>query len=53
LSCIYNLGHSTAAYFAATERLERKFVGAKRGIMLFLDALESFSPIKSESAEEI
>ena len=53
LSCIDNLGHSAAAYSAAKERLERKFGGAKRVITRFLDELESFSPIRNESAKEI
>ena len=53
LNAIESLGHSSEAYKAAKERLERKFGGENRIVNRFLDELENFTPIKNESAKEL
>ena len=53
LKVIDSLGHSTAAYEAAKDRLERKFGGQRRQIALYLEELEQFRQIRPENARDI
>ena len=53
LKVIDSLGHSTAAYEAAKDRLERKFGGKRRQIALYLEELEQFRQIRPENARDI
>ena len=53
LNAIENLGHSSSAYEAAKDRLERKYGGKRRQIAIFLEDLERFEQIQSCSAEEL
>jgi len=53
LQAIDDLGHSSEAYTAAKERLERKFGGEKRKLIRFLDDLDRFPNLKSEDAKTI
>ena len=39
------LGHSSTAYEAAKERLERKYGGRRRQIKIYLDELEQFRQV--------
>ena len=45
LKAIENLGHSGFAYESAKERLERKYGGQRRKVMLHMDELENFKLI--------
>ena len=53
LKVIENLGHSSFAYEAAKDRLERKYGGKRRKVAIFLEDLERFKQIRSDSAEEL
>ena len=53
LKCIENLGHSTAAYKTAKERLERKFGGHSRQVAIYLKELESFNLLKENSSNMV
>ena len=53
LKVIDSLGHSTAAYEAAKDRLERKFGGKRRQIALCLEELEQFRQVRPENARDI
>ena len=53
LKAIENLGHSTAAYSAAKERLERKYGGRRRQIAINLEELENFRPIQVGNARDL
>ena len=53
LKAIENLGHSTAAYAAAKERLERKYGGRRRQIAINLEELENFRPIQVGNARDL
>ena len=44
LTVIKNLGHSSTAYKAAKERLERKYGGRRRQIAMYIVELEQFKP---------
>ena len=53
LKSIETLGHSGYAYEAAKERLERKFGGERRKLMLFMDELENFKPVRDDHPKHI
>ena len=53
LKVIENLGHSSTAYEAAKERLERKFGGRRRQIAIYLEELEQFRQIRPGSARDL
>lgn len=46
LKVIKNLGHSSTAYEASKERLERKYGGRRRQIAIYLEELEQFRQIR-------
>ena len=43
LNVIENLGHSSTAYEAAKERLERKYGGRRRQIAMYIEELKNLS----------
>ena len=47
------LGHSMFAYQAAKERLERKYGGTRRKVMVYLDALDNFKPIREDHPKDV
>ena len=53
LQTIETLGHSSFAYEAAKERLERKFGVQRRKIMLFMDELDNFKPVRLDHPKDI
>ena len=53
LEAIENLGHSSFAYKAAKDRLERKYGGKRRRIAIFLEDLERFQQIPPDNAVEL
>ena len=53
LKLIEGLGHSGYAYQAAKERLERKYGGQQRKILLHIDQSENFKPIQNETPKDI
>ena len=53
LKSIETLGHSGYEYEAAKERLERKFGGERRKLMLFMDELENFKPVRDDHPKDI
>ena len=53
LNVIENLGHSSTAYEAAKERLERKYGGRRRQIALYIEELEQFKQIRSGNARDL
>eukprot|EP00795_Rhopilema_esculentum_P012680 gene12680-3393_t len=53
LSAIDGLGHSAFAYEAAKERLERKYGGTRRKVMIYLDELDNFKPIREDHPRDI
>ena len=53
LPAIEDLGHSAASYEAAKERLERKFGSSRRQIVLYIEELSRFPPMKEENAKSI
>ena len=50
---IENLGHSSTAYEAAKERLERKYGGRRRQIAIYLDELEQFRQVRPGYANDL
>ncbi|CAG2211552.1 unnamed protein product [Mytilus edulis] len=48
LQVIENLGQSAAAYDAAKKRLERKYGGQQRQIILYIEELENCKPMREE-----
>ena len=48
-----NLGHAATAYEAAKERLERKYGGMRRQIVIYLEDLELFRPIRPGNAKDM
>lgn len=50
---IENLGHSSTAYEAAKERLERKYGGRRRQIAIYLEELEQFRQIRPGHARDL
>ena len=53
LNVIENLGHSSTAYEAAKEHLERKYGGRRRQIAMFIEELEQFKQIRSGNARDL
>ena len=53
LKAIEGLGHSSHAYEAAKERLERKYGGLRRKLVLYLDELDSFKPIREDQPKDL
>ena len=53
LNVIENLGHSSTAYEAAKERLERKYGGRRRQIAMYIEELEQFKQIRSGNAKDL
>ena len=53
LNVIENLGHSSAAYEAAQERLERKYGGRRRQIAKYIEELGQFKQIRSGNARDL
>ena len=53
LNVIENLGHSSTAYEAAKERLERKYGGRRRQIAMYIEELEQFKQIRSGNARDL
>ena len=53
LKAIENLGHSGFAYESAKERLERKYGGQRRKVMLYMDELENFKPIRVDHLKNV
>ena len=53
LKAIEGLGHSAFAYQAAKERLERRYGGTRRKIMVYLDALDNFKLIKEDHPKDV
>lgn len=45
LKCIGSLGYSATAHEAENKRLERRFVGTRRHLVVSLEALDKFPPI--------
>ena len=50
---IENLGHSSTAYEAAKERLERKYEGRRRKIAIYLEELEQFRQIRPGNSMDL
>ena len=50
---IENLGHSSTAYEAAKERLERKYGGHRRQIAMYIEELEQFKQMRSGNARDL
>ena len=50
---IDSLGHSTAAYKAAKDRLERKYEGKRRQIAIYFEELEQFLQIRPGNLKDI
>ena len=48
LRCIERLGYAPDSYHKAMERLERKFGGTRRQVMVYLDELERFKPLHGD-----
>ena len=53
LNVIENLGHSSTAYEAAKERLERKYGGRRRQVAIYIEELEQFKQIRSGNARDL
>ena len=53
LQSIENLGHSAVAYDAAKERLDRKFGGKRRQIVVYLEDLQNFKQIRTGNAKDL
>ena len=49
LRVIEKLGYSTAAYAVAKEKLERKYGGERRRVVLQFDEIEVFKPLSHNS----
>ena len=53
LKSIENLGYSSTAYEAAKDRLERKFGGQSRQIVLYLEEIDSFKPVRVGNTRDL
>ena len=53
LKAIENLGHSGFGNKSAKERLERKYGGQRRKVMLHMDELENFKPIRIDHPKRV
>ena len=53
LNVIENLGHSTAAYEAAKERLERRYGGKRRQVAIYLNDIDKFPQVRPGNAQDI
>lgn len=53
LKSIASLGHSAAAYDAAKNRLEKKYGGNRRGLMLRLEELDSFRQLRDGNEADL
>ena len=53
LYAIDNLGHSAYAYEAAKERLERKFGGKRRQVLIYFEDLGNFPQIRDGNAKDL
>ena len=53
LQVIENLGHSASAYHVAKERLERKYGGKRRQMVLRLEELDKFKQIRDDNAHDL
>ena len=53
LKAVEPLGHSSAAYDRAKERLECKFGGKRHQITLHLEELENFKPLRPGNARDL
>ena len=53
LNLIENLGHSTAAYEAAKERLERRYGGKRRQVAIYLNDLDNFPQVKPGNVHDM
>ena len=53
LCAIEHLGHSTAAYDAAKERLERKFGGKRRQISIYYEDIDQFQQIRPNHSKDL
>ena len=53
LKAIEGLGHSAFAYQAAKEILERKYGGTRRKVMVYLNAIANFKPIREDHPKEV
>ena len=51
--CIESLGHSSFACQEAKERLERKYGGTRRKVMVYLHALDNLKPIRNDHAKDV
>ena len=47
------MGHSSTAYQAAKERLERKYGGVRQQIAINLEELDQFRPIRSGNVSDV
>ena len=53
LKVVESLGHSSAAYQAAKERLERKYGEVRRQIAINLEELDQFRPTRSGNVSDV
>ena len=53
LNVIENLGHSTTAYEAAKEGLERRYGGKRRQVAIYLEDLDQFQQIRPGNAQDL
>ena len=53
MKAIESLGHSAIAYQTAKERLDRKFGGQQRQIVLYLEVIDYFRPIHPGNLKDI
>ena len=53
LKVIEHLGHSVAAYEAAKSHLERKYGGKCRALILRLEELDAFKPIREDNEKDL
>ena len=53
LQVIESLGHSAGAYHVAKERLERKYGGKRRQMVLRLEELDKFKQIRDDNAHDL
>ena len=53
LKALENLGHSGFAYESAKERLERKYGGQRQKVMVHMDQLENFKPIRVDHLKDV
>ena len=53
LKAIEGLGHSSFSYEVAKERLERKYGGRRRKVMMYLDELDNSKPIREDHPKDV